>query len=338
MTDFISPVCRLVQGQPSLQVKKNQKTGLPEKDEQGNVIMESFIAVAIRKDDPQLMPFYNLFAQTARAEFPHLFDAQGNCTHPRFAWKIQDGDGKDTNGQSVAGKPGFAGHYIFKMTTRFAPKCYHYGKYDPSQVIQNPDEVIKRGYFVRVSGSIKGNGVKPQDTSNVPGLFVSHSMIELVAFGEEIHSGPDASAVFGAQPIAGALPAGASQTPLVPPAASGNGLAPPALPGQGGVQQMGALPAIGGAPTIGGAALIVQAAPQLGAPAVGGGLPPIGGVAAPAGLPALPGAALPQQAAAQPKYVVSQAAAAVGATLEGMLAAGHTIESLVAQGYAQQVA
>ena len=73
MTDFISPVCRLVQGQPGLQVKKNQKTGLPEKDEQGNVIMESFIAVAIRKDDPQLMPFYNLFAQTAQT-FRYLRD------------------------------------------------------------------------------------------------------------------------------------------------------------------------------------------------------------------------------------------------------------------------
>lgn len=332
MTDFISPVARLVQGQPSLQVKKNQKTGLPEKDEQGNPIMESFIAIAIRKDDPQLMPFYNLFLQTAQAEFPHLF-VNGQCQHPRFAWKIQDGDGTDVNGQSVAGKPGFAGHYIFKMTTRFAPKCYHYGKYDPSQLIQNPDEVIKRGYFVRVSGSIKGNGVKPDDRSNVPGLFVSHSMIELVAFGEEIQSGPDASAVFGAQPIQGALPPGASQTPLVAPAVAGgaNGLQAPALPGQ----LPGALPAIGGAPQIGVAAPLQPAQPALGA------LPAIGGVAAPAALPALPGAQLaPLQPAqqAQPQYQVTPAAAAMGATLDGLLAQGHTIESLLAAQYITRVA
>lgn len=312
--DFISPVCRLVQGSCTLQVKKNQKTGLPEKDDHGNVIMESFIAVAIRKDDPGLGAFYQLFAAQAQADFPHLFNAQGQCTHPKFAWKIQDGDGNDTNGQSVAGKPGFAGHYIFKMTTRYAPRCYHYGKYDVSQLIQNPDEVIKKGYFVRVSGSIKGNGVKPDDRSNVPGLFVSHNMIELVAFGEEIISGPDASAVFGAAPIAGALPPGATTTPQIA-APAANGLQAPALPGA--LPGQTALPAIGAVAT----------------------LPVVGAVAAPAALPSLPGAtaALPALQAAQPQYRLTQGAAAMGVTLEGLQAQGHSLDSLVAQGYAEKI-
>ena len=334
MTEFLSPVARMVQGGCTLQDKKDMKTGQPVRDDQGNVIKETFIAIAIRKDDPGLMPFYNLFVQTARAEFPHLFDAQGQCTHQRFAWKIQDGDGRDQNGQSVANKPGFAGHYIFKMTTRFAPKCFHYGKYDVSQQIQNPDDVIKKGYFVRVGGTISGNGVKPQDGSNVPGLFVSQSMIELVAFGEEIQTGPDASAVFGAAPITGALPPGASQTPILPAGgAPAGGLTPPALPGMGGGVTPAALPtALPGAavPVIGAVAPVQTAAAAL---------PAIGAVATPAALPSLPGAgALPSLQPAGPQYAVSPAAAAQGVTLEQLLGQGHKIEALVANGYAVQVA
>lgn len=246
-TQFITPVGRLVQGSMSLQPKKDDK-GQPVLDDKGQPVHECFLAIAVRKDDPGLAAFYGQFTTQARASFPHLFDAQGNCTHPRFAWKIQDGDGTDKNGQSVANKPGFAGHWIFKMATRYAPRCFHHGKYDPSQQIQNPDDVIKRGYYIRVSGSIDGNGVGANAGAAVPGLYVSPNLVELVAFGEEIVSGPDASAVFGGNAITSPLPAGASSVPKVAAAAPPSNLAPPALPGAAAPAAMPAAPGLPAAP------------------------------------------------------------------------------------------
>ena len=303
-TQFISPVARVVQGSMSLQPKKDDK-GQPVLDkETGQPVQECFMAIAVRKDDPNLAAFYQLFNAQARSSFPHLFDANGNCTHPRFAWKIQDGDGVDKNGQSVANKPGFAGHYIFKMATRYAPRCFHHGKYDPSQQIQNPDDVIKRGYYVRVSGSIDGNGVGANAGAAVPGLYVSPNLVELVAFGEEIVSGPDASAVFGGAAITTPLPPGASAAPVINAPAQ-NGLAPPPLPG--------AAPAPAPAPV---------AAP---APAP-----------APVAAPPMPGAGLlPPPPAAGPQYQMQPSAQ--GATREALLANGWTDDQLIAAGHMVRV-
>lgn len=336
MTEFISPVMRLVQGSTVLREKKDENNKPVLDKETGQPVQECFIAVAIAKDDPQLQAFYALYQQTAMAAFPQLFDANGNCLHPRFAWKVQDGDGVDKNGKPVSGKPGFAGHYIFKMATRFQPACYHYGKYDPSQRIPNPADVIKPGYFVRVSGKIEGNGVGANAGQAVPGLYVSPNMIELIAYGQEIVSGPDAAAVFGAAPVVGNLPAGASTTPPLPTnAAAANGLAAPqvggGLPGVGGGAPGGlAAPGVGpgaGLPTpgIGGAA--AAPAPSLGLPGAGGAglaLPGAGGGlgAPPAGLGAPPqGPVYQMQPSAQ------------GATRESLNALGWTDDMLIQAGH-----
>ena len=289
-TQFITPVGRLVQGSMSLQPKKDDK-GQPVLDDKGQPVHECFLAIAVRKDDPGLAAFYGQFTAQARASFPHLFDAQGNCTHPRFAWKIQDGDGTDKNGQSVANKPGFAGHWIFKMATRYAPRCFHHGKYDPSQQIQNPDDVIKRGYYIRVSGSIDGNGVGANAGAAVPGLYVSPNLVELVAFGEEIVSGPDASAVFGGNAITSPLPAGASSVPKIAAAAPPSNLAPP--------------PALPAAPAA------MPAAP---------GLP-----AAPAAMPAPPAAGPVFQMQPSAQGASREALLANGWTDDQLIAAGHMI-------------
>lgn len=225
--EFLSPVGRLVQGGMTLRPKIDLNTNKPAVDEQGKPIMEQFLALAIAKNDPNLPAFYAIFNQEAQAAFPHLF-VNGQCTHPRFAWKIQDGDGIDHNGKSVATKPGFAGHWIFKMQSRYAPKCFHAGKYDPAQQIQNPDDVIKCGYYIRVAGTTSGNGVKPNDPKAVPGLYMSANLVELVAFGEVIQSGPDAAKAFGAVPLPASLPPGAASAPVSAP---GPVLAAPPLPG-----------------------------------------------------------------------------------------------------------
>lgn len=327
-TQFISPVGRLVQGGMSLHAKTDMQ-GKPLLDGNGQQVQECFLAIAVPKNDPGLQQFYALFDAQARASFPHLFPNGGACTHPKFAWKIQDGDGIDSNGESVAGKPGHAGHWIFKMATRFAPRCYHYGKYDPSQQIQSPDDVIKKGYYIRVSGTIDGNGVEPGNKQAVPGLFVSPNMVELVAFGEEIVSGPDASKVFGGAAITTPLPPGASTTPILPTPGAGaspTGLTPPALPGAATVPGL-APPALPGVP---------GAAPALPSPGVAAPGLPVAGLPA-AGSPPMPGGfPTPAIAAPQPQYQMQPSAQ--GATREQLHGLGWTDEALVAAGHMVRVA
>lgn len=310
--EFVSPIMRLVQGSLSLETKNDPTTGKPKLDENGQPIKECFIALAIRKDDPNLGTFYSLFTAAAKAEFPHLFDAAGNCTHPRFAMKWQDGDGVDNSGKSVADKPGFAGHWIVKMGTRYMPKCYYEGKFDATQQIQDPNSVIKRGYFVRVAGTIRGNGVTPNDRQAVPGLFVSPNLVSFVRPGDEIVGGPDAAKTFGSAP----LPAGTvvEHTPMSPPAGGPGGLTPPPSPGMGG-------PAAPAAPGVPVAAPAGPAAP-VAAPA---------GPVAPVAAPVAPAAPLPPPVPAGPQYQMT--ASANGVTREALIALGWTDETLIQHGH-----
>lgn len=314
MIEFISPVARFVQGSLTLETKMDQQTGKPKLDENGQPIKEQFMAIAIRKDDPGLGQFYALFVAAARADFPHLFDAQGNMTHPQFAWKIQDGDGVDSSGKSVKDKPGFAGHYIFKMGTRYLPKCFHHGKYDPAQQIQNPNDVIKKGYFVRVAGTIRGNGVTPQDRTNKPGLFVSPNLVEFIAFGEEIVGGPDANKIFGSAPAIGVLPPGATAAPVL--AAPGGPAGMPALTAPGTAAT--GLPGIGGTPTLPAVAAPATATPTLALPGAGAGVPTL---------------TPPTLTPPGPRYVVNPALAAQGFTPDILKQQGWTDEAAIAAGH-----
>ena len=293
--EFLTPVGRLVQGGIEMR-DKTDDNGQKVLDAQGNVVKECFIAVAFAKTDQAFNALYAQMVAVAKSEFPHLFDAAGNCTHPRFSWKLQDGDGVDSNGQSVANKPGFAGHWILKMQTRFLPKCFHEGKFDPAQQIPNPHEVIKRGYFIRVAGTLAGNGVKPGE-QRVPGIFISPNLVSFVAYGPEIQSGPDATKAFGAAPV-GALPAGATATPALG--------GPAATPG----------------PMGGPAAL----------PTAGVATPTPGALPGPAAAMPTPGALPGPAAPAGPQYQMT--AAAQGASREQLLNAGlgWTDELLLQQG------
>jgi len=307
--EVMSPVGRLVQGSLSLEKKIDPQTNKPKLDEQGNEIMECYISLAIAKNDPGLPAFYGAIVAQARQDFPHLFDAAGNCTHPQFAMKVQDGDGRDSNGKSVADKPGFAGHFIFKMATRYLPKCFYEGKFDPAQQIQNPTEVIKRGYYIRVNVYVSGNGVKPNETNKKPGIYLSPNLVSLVGYGEVIQGGPDAAKTFGAAGAPVHIPAGMSQTPVV-----GAGAAIPALPG------LPATPALPGLPAPAGVA--VPALPALPTPAALPGLPPLPGV------PAAPVAHAP---------VFTMTAKAQGLTREQMHAQQWTDALMLEHGYAVMV-
>lgn len=333
MTEFVSPVGRFVQGSLTLENKIDPQTGKPKLGEDGQPIKENFIALAVRKDDPGLPAFMQLCIAQAQADFPHLFQ-NGQMVRPDFAWKMVDGDGIGSDGKPLSDKPGFAGCIVFKMGTRYLPKCFHAGKYDPTQMIQNPSEVIKRGFYIRVAGTVRGNGVTPQDKTQKPGLFISPNLVELIAYGQEIVGGPDANKVFGGAGPVTALPAGASTTPLAPTGAVGN--APP-MP-TGGVPGLPAVgsPVVGSVPGVAG----VPVAAPAGIPATPG------AVAAPVGLPAMPGVASAQVAAGMPAMpaplpvapaapaapVYTMTAAAMGNTREALIAQGWTDDTMIANG------
>ena len=226
---FLTPVGRLVQGdlfEPQTKDQQGNPRVVKNGPNAGQPNPQYFIAVAFSKADPAWPAFHASLDRVARQSFPTLFPnpAQG-CVHPQFAWKIVDGDGIDSSGKPNSGKEGFAGHWVVRFASSYAPRCFHKGHYAPHEQITDP-KAIRRGYYVRVAGSAAGNGQMQK-----PGLYVNLDMVELSGYGDEITSGPDASSVFGA--TAPQLPVGASATPMggaaVPPPAAAPVTPPPVV-------------------------------------------------------------------------------------------------------------
>lgn len=291
---FLTPVGRLVQGDPFEKQTKNMQ-GQPLVTSQGQPTQRYFVAVAFRKDDPAFGAFYQLLVTVARQSFPQLFDAAGNCTHPRFSWKLTDGDSTipDEGGRAPATKEGFPGHWVVRFQSSFPPKCFYAGRYAPQEQIQDRN-AIRRGYYVRISGTIEGNA-----NPTKPGLYVNLNMVELSAQGQEIVSGPDANAVFGGAG-APALPPGATALP-------GN-LPSPGMQAMPGMPQM---PGMTPPPAMPGAQ---QAMP---------GMPAFPGHAA----PAMP-APVPAMAAQQQTPVMPNPAFAAGPAMPGMPAPGAAMPGM----------
>ena len=223
---FLTPVGRIVsgdvfkgndkdaEGRP-LTIKNGPNAGQPRK--------EYFIGLAIPKTDAAWPALEKLIKDTARAAFPAMFDASGNCINPKFAFKITDGDSQvpNSNGKKPCDREGYPGHWVLHLSSGFAPKCFARG----GEEAITDESMIRRGYYVRVFGSVRGNGSQQQ-----PGVFLNHSMVELVGYGVEIVVGPSAASVFG-EAAPAALPAGASATPLAPatsPAPAADPLTTPA--------------------------------------------------------------------------------------------------------------
>ena len=217
VTDLLTPVGRLVQGGPFSYSDTNMD-GKPLTDSNGNPRKDYFMAIAIAKNSPEWDAFKALIDGAAAAAFPHHWHT------PTFSNKITDGDGTipDARGVRPCDKEGFAGHWVVRFSSGFAPDVYTKGG---AAKITDP-ELVKRGHYVRIYGSCKGNG-----STSKPGVYLNLSMVEHIAFGEEFTSGPDAASVFGAAPVS-ALPAGASAIPMAPatPLATPAAVAPPVAP------------------------------------------------------------------------------------------------------------
>jgi hypothetical protein len=276
-TNITTPVGRLVQGSlydPQEKDQAGRPMTVKSGPNAGQPTKKWFFALAIQKSDPGWPAFWAALSTEARAGFPTLFDPQGNCRRPDFAWKIVDGDSTvpNQNNKRPVDQEGFAGCYVIRFSSGFAPRCY-----DNANTPLDPATVqIKLGSYVRVACSISANG----DAAK-PGLYVNPSLVQLCGYGPEIVTGPNAADAF-AQPVS--LPQGASATPPAPAHAMPGGQ-PPAAPG--GYGQPPAPPAGYGQPPA------PPAAPGgYGAPAAPGGYgPPPAPQAAPAGYgaPAAPG-------------------------------------------------
>lgn len=313
--DFLTPVGRLVQGSVWT-LNDTDRQGKPLVTTEGKPKKECFFSVAYNKSDPAVMAeFETLFAlmrQTAMQGWPQHFNAQGQCTVPKFSWKWQDGDGIDGDGKDNKLKQGFAGHHILTFKSSILPRAFRSGMYARNQQLRNEDD-IRPGFFIRVSGTMR-----PNIGSRVPGLYLNSDMVELIAGGEPIVQGRDASEVFAGRQVA-SLPAGAiALGTAIDVRASG-------LPTTGVPQSMqsaGFAMAPQGLP---GAPITPNAGFVAGAITPGSALPAGPG----AGLPMGPGALAP---APVPRLVLTSAAGAY--TYEQYIQAGHTNETLIANGLA----
>ena len=205
MTEILTPVGRLVQGSLS----KGSTKGFKNEDlvwksgvNAGMPRTVWYAGLAIDKNDPGLPAFFATMQAVATAGYPG-----GQAGQSTFAWKMIDGDGVDKDGKPYAEREGHAGCYIFRFTTSYPIKCSKDN--GAGLLVEIPPEEIKKGYYIRIAGSITaGDDLKPS-------IFLNMNMVQLVGYGTEIQSGPDANQVFGGTNAA-PLPAGASATPLAP--------------------------------------------------------------------------------------------------------------------------
>lgn len=216
MSNFIEVLVegRLLGGHPMIYTRdvdfttKLPKFKIDKVTPQNSMFMYIGIPKGVETDWKQT-PWGLKIVQTGVAGWPN-----GEHSAPTFAWKVVDGDSTipGKNGHSPSEREGAPGHWILKASTTLEPfcKCFHLGKYDPTQQIQDAKE-IKAGDYCRVGLQVNGNGPVNQS----PGVYLNPAKFELSRAGVEIQvsSGSSAAEIFGgAQPN---VPANAEVNPAV---------------------------------------------------------------------------------------------------------------------------
>lgn len=199
-----TPVGRLVQGDCFEPQKTDKPKLIKSGPKAGQPVEEFFIALAIDKNNPEYAPFYEKLCSETRRLWPELFNDQGVCNRPNFAYKIIDGDSKipNQNGKIPCERPGFPGHWILNCSTGFKPYIFERGG-----IHELTDKnAIKRGYFIRLEVAIRSNKY-----SQRPGIFMNPTKVEFVGYGEPLETKITGD-VFGNAPTY--IPNGMTDVPM----------------------------------------------------------------------------------------------------------------------------
>lgn len=205
--EILMPEGRIVAGHPMVAQTKTDNRNQPVKNDDGTNAVEYYFGFAVPKGQEQdwkATQWGQQIQQAAQAGWPN-----GEFNSPTFSWKVTDGDSQVPNqrGKKPADREGWPGHWVLHLKTMMPIRCYHVGKYDPMQQIQDRNE-IKPGDYGRVFLSAKAN-----NPSQSPGVYLNPQMFELCRAGQQIilDSGPDAASVFG-----GGQPAPQQSAPTPP--------------------------------------------------------------------------------------------------------------------------
>lgn len=222
---FTTPTMRIVQGsvfEPQLTDQQGKPRVYRDGPKAGQPNPQWFVAGAISKNDPAWPPFKAKLDAESSAAWPSLHPGGVRIPGVVFSDKIIDGDGYDTTGKHNGAKEGFAGHWVVRFTSGYAPKVVQPSGPGTWLEVTNP-KAVKTGDYVRIAGTLASN---MQPTK--PGIYVNLSLVEFVGQGAAIVSGPSAADAF-AQPAA--LPPGATALPAATGPIPGAATAPPPPPG-----------------------------------------------------------------------------------------------------------
>lgn len=213
MTDLLL-TGRLVTGHPMVAHIKTDNNNQPKLGKDGQPMSEYHVGVAIPKQgetDWKTTTWGQVINSVAMAAWTN-----NETLRPDFAWKVQDGDSQIPNkrGKIPAQREGWAGHWVVSCNTMIPIRCYHVGKYDPTQQIQDKNE-IKTGDYCRVNVEVKSN-----NSTQTAGLYINPNLFELSRAGEQIMTdgGPAAADVFGGGAPASPQPVAAAPAPTTAPA------------------------------------------------------------------------------------------------------------------------
>ena len=216
---FYTPVGRFVSG--SLTEKRTKDLNNREIDPDKQ---RYEFGLAIRKDDPGLMPLITQIATHAKAGYqnsPHIVQRIDNWfrTLDGFSMKISDGDAPNSRGVI---NQNTVGHFVFWFSTSMEILAANRNNQ------QIDIATIKRGWFVDLSGNCAVNGL----TDHNAGVYLNPVCVRLIAEGEEILGGLTVEAALEhAPPAPTALPPGARPVGSTPKAPTSSGLPGTGLPG-----------------------------------------------------------------------------------------------------------
>lgn len=200
---------RLVQGDPfkAQPQEKDDKTGNLKFLKNGEPACPFYVAVAIEKNPanrfiiegvPSFESQREIIDQLARTAWPQFFGTRpqgptfgahlpADCTNPQFANKVIDGDGFDSKGRPFANNEGWAGCWVIKVNSYYAPQVQEWrddqvdgrGARLPAGWFNCTvtGRTIKTGDYISVSGTCESN-----KSTQTPGMYMN---LDLVAFEKE---------------------------------------------------------------------------------------------------------------------------------------------------------